>query len=251
MKMDCLIGYTGFVGSNLLDQLNNDNIELFNRSNIKDIHGKHYDKIYCCGVPGVKYIANKNTNEDFKNILELGRDLADVSCNEFFLVSSQDCNSNLSSDELFTGFPPTAYGKNRLWFENCIRDLFSNVRIIRIGSLFGNNLRKNVIYDLLNNNYIEGITADYTMQLYNLDRLLSDFEFMSKFDIRLMNRFSEPVLLSEVIDIFNRNGYKYKISVPYREDKSYKNKGSLLPRDILLQELEDFIKRYLAHENRC
>ena len=64
--------------------------------------------------------------------------------------------------------------------------------------------------------------------------MLSDFEFMSKFDIRLMNRFSEPVLLSEVIDIFNRNGYKYNIRVPYREDKSYKNKGSLLPRDILL-----------------
>ena len=43
-----LIGYTGFVGSNLLSQY--DFTDRYNSKNIQDIHGKDYDLCLCAGV---------------------------------------------------------------------------------------------------------------------------------------------------------------------------------------------------------
>ena len=241
--MNGLIGYTGFVGSNLLDQLSQP-LELFNSTNISEIDNKHFENLYCCGLPGAKWLANRNPSNDLKNVLELEIHLNTVTCDNFFLVSSQDCNSTMTSDETFSCLPPTAYGKNRLSFEGFCTDHFTNVYILRIGSLFGKNLKKNVIYDLLNKHYLENIRYDYTLQLYNLDNLLEDFNYMVVNDIHLVNRFSEPIKLTEIIDIFNSCGYAYLFDLHLREDISYKNKGSLLPKEQLLSELKKFITEY-------
>ena len=45
-KKCALIGHTGFVGSNLKQQMFF--TDYYNSKNIKDIHGKEYDEIYCC-----------------------------------------------------------------------------------------------------------------------------------------------------------------------------------------------------------
>ena len=115
LNMNGLIGYTGFVGSNLLDQLSQP-LELFNSTNISEIDGKHFENLYCCGLPGAKWLANKNPSNDLENVLDLEKHLSTVTCDNFFLVSSQDCNSTMTSDETFSCLPPTAYGKNRLIF---------------------------------------------------------------------------------------------------------------------------------------
>jgi nucleoside-diphosphate-sugar epimerase len=243
LNMNGLIGYTGFVGSNLLDQLSQP-LELFNSTNISEIDNKHFENLYCCGLPGAKWLANRNSNNDLKNVLDLEIHLNTVTCDNFFLVSSQDCNSTMTSDETFSCLPPTAYGKNRLSFEGFCTDHFTNVYILRIGSLFGKNLKKNVIYDLLNKHYLENIQYDYTLQLYNLDNLLEDFNYMVANDIHLINRFSEPVKLTEIINIFNSCGYDYHFNLHLREDISYKNKGLLLPKEQLLLELKKFITEY-------
>ena len=58
----CLIGYTGFVGNNLAEQTEFDFV--YNSKNIHEIQGKTFDIVYCAGMPGTKWIANKNPEKD-------------------------------------------------------------------------------------------------------------------------------------------------------------------------------------------
>ena len=45
---DCLIGFTGFVGSTLLNQRPFAN--LYRSNNINEIKGKSFDRVYCAGA---------------------------------------------------------------------------------------------------------------------------------------------------------------------------------------------------------
>ena len=64
--MNALVGYTGFVGSNLLQFFKFD--ELYNSKNFYEAKNKHFETIFFCGVPAIKWLANKNPEEDNKII---------------------------------------------------------------------------------------------------------------------------------------------------------------------------------------
>ena len=55
--MKALVGYTGFVGSNLA--ANGDFDGLYNSKNVKEAYGTNPDVLYYSGVPAAKFIANK------------------------------------------------------------------------------------------------------------------------------------------------------------------------------------------------
>lgn len=241
--MDALIGFNGFVGSTLLSQLPNEP-EKYNSSNLEDIEFKTFDNLYICCPTGSKYYVNEHSYQDYMNMRDILRLLATVNCNDCYLVSSQDCNSTLYSDETFICYPFTEYGKNRLFFEDAIRDLFENHHVMRIGCLFGKGLKKNIIFDLLNHNYLENIKSDFAYQLYNMDYLYKDMQIMKQLDIHLWNRFSEPVYISEIIKLFNECGYDYHFDLPLDDDLSYRNKGSLIKKSAIMSELKDFILNY-------
>lgn len=239
---NALLGYTGFVGSNLYDQLDKEGLECYNSKNFSDLKG-HFDNVYCCCVPGVKYIANAKPLEDLQNILKILTKLKEITCDNFFLVSSQDCNANTFSNENFFDIPPTKYGTHRLIFEKYCQDFF-NCYTLRIGCLFGNNLRKNIIYDLMIGHFLENIKEDYTMQLYCLDNLKHDFEMLKTRDIRVLNRFSEPVWISDIINVFNKCGYNYSFNLKKNIDKCYNNTGMLYSSEYQLSLLEEFIWKF-------
>jgi putative intracellular protease/amidase len=64
-----LIGYTGFVGSNLQTQIKFD--DFYNSKNIQDIKNKEYDVVYCAGAPAANWIANQKPTEDLQIFLFL------------------------------------------------------------------------------------------------------------------------------------------------------------------------------------
>lgn len=242
-----LIGYNGFVGSNLLEQLQKEytDIDLYNKININNIINKEYDKIFCAGVKGVKYLANREPIQDMFDICELLLVLKTVKCKEFYLVSSQDCNSSISSSSRFTSLPPTEYGRNRLYFENMILSLFDTVYILRIGCLFGKNLKKNIIFDLMNNHYLDNLKEDFTMQLYDLKNLLKDFKLIKSYNLvnKAVNRFAEPCYISEIIEVFNNNGYNYNFNLTKVQKKNYDNNGLLYKKEEQLNNLDLFLKK--------
>lgn len=55
--MNCLIGYTGFVGGNLVAKRQFD--VLINSKNFESMRGAHYDRVVCAGISAVKWQANK------------------------------------------------------------------------------------------------------------------------------------------------------------------------------------------------
>lgn len=137
-----LIGYTGFVGSNILSQLKNKykKMKLYNSKNIEDISGEKFDLLIISGVSANKQFANMNPLEDRNNILKLDNNLSKITSKETVLISTIDV------------FTEDAYGKNRKDFENSVKKSLNlgNVHILRLPGVFGPGLKKNVIYDIKN-----------------------------------------------------------------------------------------------------
>ena len=145
-----LIGYTGFVGGNLVRQMDFD--DLYNSKNISQIENKSYDIIICAGVRAEKYLANKYPEQDLEQIQSLIDLLGTVRCSHFVLISTIDVYNNPSDVDEDTKIDETtlhAYGKNRLYMEKWAAQKFAKHTIIRLPALFGTGLKKNFIYDCM------------------------------------------------------------------------------------------------------
>ena len=83
-----LIGYTGFVGGNLISQTRFD--DLYNSSNIENIQGKYYGLIVVAGAPAVKWKANKEPQQDLENLSRLMGCLDKAAAGFVILISTVD-----------------------------------------------------------------------------------------------------------------------------------------------------------------
>jgi len=200
-----LIGYSGFVGSNLLQFYKFD--FFYNSKNFKEAIDKEFDEIFFCGVPAVKWYANKNPEEDSKIIEELKTILKTIKTNKFILISTIDVYDNVISEDnedyLCNYNNNHTYGKNRYLFEKFIENTFENHHIIRLPALFGKGLKKNIIYDLLNNNEIQNIPINSSFQWYDLNWLKDDIDLIINNNIRIFNLFTEPLETLNIIKLFD------------------------------------------------
>lgn len=247
-----LIGYTGFVGGNLIKQYQFD--DLYNSKNITEIRGKKYSLIISAGAYAAKWIANKEPVKDINSINSLIEALLEVEAKEFILISTVDVypnpknideNTKINIDTL------APYGRNRLVLEKFIQNKFSNHRILRLPGLFGESLKKNVIFDFMNNNCIEMIHQDGVFQYYYLDRLQDDIEKIRKNNITLINIATEPISVKTLAkDVFNIN-FENSIKSPppdYDMHSIYSKlwgnqKNYLYMKDTVLDDLKQFKKR--------
>src|ERR1035438_6640114 len=83
-----LIGHTGFVGGTLLRQRGFD--DLYRSVNIGEIAGKEYDLLICAGAPAAKWKANKEPEEDRRNLLSLMEALGKTRARTAILISTID-----------------------------------------------------------------------------------------------------------------------------------------------------------------
>lgn len=170
-----LIGYTGFVGSNLFRQ--GEFSDKFNSLNIAEMRGRHFDTIWCAGVRAAKWWANLHPDDDWRGITALLDVLGTVTCERFVLISTVDVfqNPNGKTENSLPereGLHP--YGLHRLAVEDFVSEHFPAVTIVRLPGLFGPGLKKNAIYDLLHDNQTEKIHADGQFQFYDLKSVYAD-----------------------------------------------------------------------------
>jgi hypothetical protein len=195
-----LIGYTGFVGSNLRCQFQFDH--LYNSANVNEIEGRRYDLIVCAGLPGLKWLANQKPDDDQRRISYLKTYLRTVSSRSFVLISTTDVYPQLIDvDERFDckSLPNHPYGRHRLEFEHFALDHFENVFVVRLPGLFGPSLKKNVLYDLVNDERLEFINPESVFQWYDLTQLWLDITRIMDEGIQLLNLVTEPVETSTII----------------------------------------------------
>ncbi len=251
-----LIGYTGFVGGNLDKQLSFS--EKYNSRNIGDIKDKSFDVIYCAGVSAVKWLANKEPEKDLQTIVPLLTALESVQVKRFVLLSTIDVYRepvNVDEDTIITTDGQHAYGTHRRMIETFIQERFANHHIIRLPGLFGEGLKKNVIYDFLSNNQVENVHADAIFQFYGLDCLVRDIQVVIDNDFSLVNFATEPVSVKDIAaNAFGREFMNRPNDSPPHYDMKTKHadvfgtKGSYIyTRSQVLGQ----IKAYVDRQKKC
>ena len=191
-----LIGHTGFVGGNLLREYPFS--RRYNSTNIESIAGMQFDLIVSAGAPAAKWRANQDPLADRARIGRLMAALERVTTLRFVLISTVDVYGQ--TDGVDEECPPsgaTAYGRHRLELEQFVRENF-HALVLRLPALLGPGLKKNAIYDLMNNNQIEKIDSRSVFQFYNIRRLWRDIRIAAGARLPLVQLAMEPVSMSEV-----------------------------------------------------
>lgn len=194
-----MIGYSGFVGSTLLKQTNFES--LYRSTNINEICGKTFETVVCAGAPAQKWIANREPEADREKIESLIANLGAMSCKTFVLVSTVDVFQNpVGADESTqveeAGLHP--YGLHRRMLEKFVESHFENYLIVRLPGLVGPGLRKNVIFDFLNNNNLDAIDSRAVFQFYPMVNLWYDIQIALGARLKLVHLTSEPISVAEV-----------------------------------------------------
>ena len=155
--MTALVGYTGFVGSNIYAGANKSagsGIDaVYNSGNIEEAFGTNPDILIYSGLRAEKYLANSAPEKDMELILEAEDNISKINPKKLVLISTIDVfknpvNVNENSDIDTENLHP--YGYNRYKLEQWVREKFQDALIIRLPGLFGQNIKKNFIYDYIN-----------------------------------------------------------------------------------------------------
>ena len=151
--MVALVGYTGFVGSNIYAAAGDQIDAVYNSKNIENAFGTNPDVLIYAGLRAEKYLANNAPEKDMELIVQAEDNIAKINPKRLVLISTIDVfkvpknvdeNSKIDTENLH------AYGYNRYQLELWAREKYPDALIIRLPGLFGKNIKKNFIYDFIN-----------------------------------------------------------------------------------------------------
>lgn len=148
--MEYLVGYTGFVGSNLAASHTFDG--QFNSRNIQQAFGGRPDLLVYAGVRAEMFLANHDPEADLANLRQAADNIARIAPRQLVLISSISVYDEPKGADEDTPIHPerlTAYGANRRWLEQWVEEQVPGHLIVRLPALYGRNLKKNFLYDYL------------------------------------------------------------------------------------------------------
>ena len=91
-----------------------------------------------------------------------------------------------------------AYGLHRRLLEKFVEQYFPSYLIVRLPGLVGPGLRKNVIFDFLNNNNLHAIESRGVFQFYPMINLWYDIQIALKAGLSLVHLTAEPISVADV-----------------------------------------------------
>ncbi len=146
-----IVGYTGFVGSNICARADFD--QKYNSKNIEEAFGTRPEFLVYAGVRAEKYLANHDPEKDRLQTEEAFDNICRIAPEKLVLISTSDVykvplgvdeNTAIETESLH------AYGLNRYLLEEKVREKYADAVIIRLPALFGKGIKKNFIYDYIN-----------------------------------------------------------------------------------------------------
>lgn len=149
--MRALIGHSGFVGSNLKAAARFDG--LFNSRNAGDLAGRSFDLAVCAAAPATMWAANRDPAGDLAGIDALVAAVSGARIGRLVLISTIAVLDDAAAgyDEANAAFETAmAYGRNRRHLEVALAARVPHTHILRLPALFGEGLKKNFLFDLLN-----------------------------------------------------------------------------------------------------
>jgi hypothetical protein len=210
--MKLLIGNTGLIGTVLKAGIEFD--YEFNSKNLNELIDLEIDPtntdLYLCCLPATKWLINQDPTKDFNNIMNIIDILSKKEYKNIILYSTIDIyqNAPIHSDESYIPeIKELNYGANRYIFEQLVKKTlkYENLLTLRLPALFGKHIKKNILFDLLNNNEIHKINFNSKYQWYNLNDLIKDTNNCLGITKRflIINLFPEPIETSEIVKLFN------------------------------------------------
>jgi len=145
-----LVGYTGFVGSNLYATGEFDAV--YNSKNIQEAYGTNPDLLIYAGLRAEKYLANNAPEKDMQLILQAEENIERINPKKLVLISTIDVfkiPKNVDENSVIDTENLHPYGYNRYQLELWVREKCSDALIIRLPGLYGINIKKNFIYDYI------------------------------------------------------------------------------------------------------
>ncbi len=181
--MEILVGYSGFVGSNICEKHKFDG--LYDSKNIQEAYGKNPELLVYSGVPAQKFLANKEPQKDFEVIENAINNIKKINPEEIVLISTIDIYKNprnVNEDTIVDTVNLQPYGYNRYYLEKWVRENIKNHLIVHLPGLYGKNIKKNFIYD-----FIKIIPSLLTKEKYN--ELLEKDNFIKDYYVEQENGF--------------------------------------------------------------
>ena len=175
--MNILVGYTGFVGSNIYAKGDFDAV--YNSKNITEAYGTNPDLLVYAGLRAEKYLANNEPEKDMQLIIEAEQNIERINPKRLVLISTIDVFKNpvaVDEDSRVDEMNLHPYGLNRYRLELWVRERYPDALIVRLPGLYGMNIKKNFIYDYIN-------LIPYMLKEEKINELSQiDSEIMSYYD---------------------------------------------------------------------
>jgi len=251
--MKLIVGSTGLVGTSLIEQENFD--FKFNSKNIHEFNqiATDGDELLLTCLPATKWMVNKDVVGDMKNINNIINIISRKKYSKVTLISTIDVYNQTHIVKVNEYYSPNvkelSYGTNRLIFEMLIKThvCTDNLKIFRLPALFNKHIKKNVLFDLINDNNVDQINSNSSFQWYNLDNLSSDIKKYSELypNEILFNLFTEPIDTMDIVSLFPHHVDKVKFMdkrIVYDYETRFGNYIST--KEEVLNEIKKFINEF-------
>jgi hypothetical protein len=251
--MKLIVGSTGLVGTSLIEQENFD--FKFNSKNIHEFNqiATDGDELLLTCLPATKWLVNKDVIGDIKNINNIINIMSQKSYSKVTLISTIDVYNQSHVVKVNEFYSPNvkelSYGTNRLIFELLVKSQIctDDLKIFRLPALFNKHIKKNVLFDLINNNNVDKINSNSSFQWYNLDNLSSDIKKYSELypNETLFNLFTEPIDTMDIVSLFPEHLDKVKF-MENRIIYDYETRFGkyILNKDEVLKDIKKFINEF-------
>ena len=254
--MKILIGNTGLIGTTLKDSITFD--REFNSKNIEELRSISTDastELYLACLPATKWQVNQQPQQDLDNIFKILDIISKKQYGTIVLYSTIDVYhaAPAESDESYElNVSTPSYGSNRLFFEKMVQSTMSyqKLLILRLPALFGKHIKKNILFDLLNDNNVDKINYNSSYQWYNLNDIHADTVHclnLFKYQALTINLFTEPISTADILQLFDVNKSKVDIKsakIEYNFKTNSNAFGYIRNKERIMREIQEFISSY-------
>jgi hypothetical protein len=247
--MRVLIGSTGLVGSTLKESVKFDHE--FNSKNIHTFEQVVTDgcELWLSCLSATKWLVNKNLKQDIENIFKILNIIKHKTYSRVILISTIDVYNEspmLSDEDYKPNFGVLSYGNNRLLFEYLIDEFLTkdDYKVYRLPALFNNKIKKNILFDLMNDNNVNLINRNSYFQWYNLDNLHKFIFDTCEMERCVFNVFTEPLKSLEIIELFPQHKDKIPYSmggVVYNYKTNLTESGYIQTAEEVLNEIKQLV----------
>ncbi len=143
--------------------------------------------------------------------------LATVQCKHFILISTVDVFTqprgvDESSPVSLEG--AHAYGRHRRMLEQFVEARFASHLIVRLPGLVGPGLRKNVVYDLHNDNNLAAVDSRGSFQFYPMANLWSDIQIAQSAGLQLVHLTAAPLTVAQLAALGFGRTFDHQLTTP-------------------------------------